>query len=384
MRSTLLITAITLLLFACGNDQDKQSELKKLEQQRDELNKQIEMLRAELAVESANHDEIKKVVEIRQINAQPFRHYVKIQGMVESDNNILIPAQASGIVKRIYVKEGQNVQKGKLLAELDGAIYESQIKELETNLELATSLFKRQERLWNKKIGSEVQYLQAKVNKESLQQKLVTVTEQYRLTKITAPIDGTVDRILIKENEAAAAGMGTIRVVKQSALKITAKLSEVYQGRIKEGDSVGVEVPLLNTSFNSTVFAVSQVIDPNSRTFVIEISVPKTQDILKPNMLVKLSINDYSNARALTVPLKAVQRTADASFLFVAKAANGNEDDVRVAEKRLVKPGLYYENRLEITSGLEDGEYIIVNGFSDLANEEKVRLAKTELKTTMN
>jgi multidrug efflux pump subunit AcrA (membrane-fusion protein) len=141
---------------------------------------------------------------------------------------------------------------------------------------------------------------------------------------------------------------------------------------------------MLNDIFTSVVSAVSQVIDPNSRTFVIEISVPKTQDNLKPNLLVKLSINDYSNTRALTVPLKAVQRTADASFLFVAKQANGNEDDVRVAEKRLVKPGLYYENRLEISSGLEDGEYIIVNGFSDLANEEKVRLAKTELKTTMN
>jgi len=384
MRSTLLLTAITLLLFACGSDLDKQAELKNLEQQRDKLSKQIEKLRAELSAESAKNVEIKKVVEIRQINASPFRHYVKIQGMVESDNNILIPAQASGIVKRIYVKEGQQVQKGRLLAELDGAIYESQIKELKTSLELATTLFTRQERLWNKKIGSEVQYLQAKVNKEGLEQRLATVTEQYRMTKISAPIDGSVDQILIKENEAAAAGMGTIRIVKQSALKITAKLSEVYQGRIHEGDSVGVEVPILNNTFTSIVSAVSQVIDPNSRTFIVEITVPKSQDNLKPNMLVRLSINDYSNANALTIPLKALQRTADASFLFVAKQAAGAEDDIRIAEKRFVKGGMYYENRLEITSGLTDGEFVIVNGFSDLANEEKVRLAKTDMNTTMN
>ena len=355
-----------------------------MEEQRNDLDKQIIALRAELASESNDEVEIKKIVEISQINHAPFRHFVKIQGTVESDNNILIPAQASGVVKKIYVKEGQRVKKGQLLAELDAAIYESQIKELKTGLELATTLYNRQERLWNKKIGSEVQYLQAKTNKESLDQKLATVTEQYRLTKITAPIDGSVDRIIIKENEATAAGMGTIRIVGLSALKITAKLSEVYQERIKEGDSVTVEVPMLNQNFNSVVSAVAKVIDPNNRTFSIDVIVPRSGNDLKPNMLVRLSINDYSNMTALAVPLKSVQRTADASFLFVASKVEGSPDNVRIAEKRFVKPGLYFENKLEINSGLKDGEFVIVNGFNDLANNEKVRLANTDMKTTMN
>jgi membrane fusion protein, multidrug efflux system len=383
MKTTILLT-ITLLFIACASDKDKQSQLKELEQKRDDLNTQIEKLRAELAMETTSNKEIKKVVEISQINYSPFQHFIKIQGNVESDNNILIPAQASGVVKKIYVKEGQSVHKGQLLAELDGAIYESSIRELETSLELATTIFKRQERLWEKKIGSEIQYLQAKTNKESLQQKLATVKEQYRLTKVTAPIDGSVDQIMIKENEATAAGMGTIRVVKLTDLKITAKLSEVYQGSIHKGDSVDVEIPLMNKTFKSRVSAVAEVIDPNNRTFIVEISVPKSLNNLKPNMLVRLSINDYANPAALTVPLQSVQKTADASFLFVANIEKESAGNIYTAEKRFIKPGMYYENRLEIKDGLQNGEFVIITGFRDLADNEKVRLATADPKTSMN
>lgn len=384
MKSIILLILTTLVLFACGSSQDKKAQLKKLEQQRDNLDKQIKTLRSELAMESHNEVEINKVVEISKINYAPFRHFTKIQGTIESDNNILIPAQASGIVKKIYVKEGQKVKKGQLLAKLDGAIYESQIKELEANLELATTLFNRQQRLWDKHIGSEVQYLQAKTNKESLQQMMATVKEQYRYTKIISPINGSVDHIMIKENEAAAAGFGTIRVVKSTDLKITAKLSEVYQESINKGDSVEVEVPVLKKSFRSGVSAVSQVIDPNSRTFIVEVHVPKSLTDLKPNMLVKLSINDYTNSNGLAVPLKAVQKTADASFLFVARKAEKSADNVWIAEKRFVQPGMYYDDKVEIKNGLDNGEFIIVTGFRDLANNEKVRLANTNMNTSMN
>ncbi len=384
MRSIFLFTLTALLFFSCSNVEDKRALLKDLEQKRDDINKQIEKLRSELVVEANDANLIKKVIETRQIKHKPFLHFIKIQGTVESDNNIMIPAQASGVVKKIYVKEGQLVDKGKLMAELDGAIYESQIKELKTNLELATTVFKRQERLWNKNIGSEIQYLQAKTDKESLEQKLTTVEEQYRLTKIIAPISGNVDRILIKENEATAAGMGTIRVVQVSALKIRAKLSEVYQGSVKKGDSVGVEIPLLNKSFQSVVSAVSQVIDQNNRTFDVDVYVPKSLQDIKPNMIVKLLINNYRNPDALIVPLKAVQKTAESSFLFIAKKSQEASDGIWIAEKRFIKPGMYYNNMLEIKDGLQEGEYIIVSGFRDLADGEKVRLADKKMKTQIN
>ena len=131
-----------------------------------------------------------------------------------------MPSQTSGVVKKIYVNEGDVVSAGQLLAELDGAVYERNIAELENSLQLATTIFERQQRLWDKKIGSEIQYLQAKNNKEGLEKKLATVREQYRMTKITAPISGTVDEVVIKEGEAAAAGFGAVRIVQLSALKI--------------------------------------------------------------------------------------------------------------------------------------------------------------------
>lgn len=368
---------ITLLLIACGSG-DKQARLKELESQRDDLDKEIETLKSELQKSGSASEDVKKVVQIQQVLQSPFHHYIKIQGNVESDNNILIPAQSSGIVKKIYVSEGDIVKKGQLLAELDGAILESSIKELETNLELATTIFERQARLWNKNIGSEVQYLQAKAGKESLEQKLATVKEQYRLTKIIAPIGGSVDQILIKENEATAAGFGTIRVVKLSELKITAKLSEVYQGSVKSGDKVTVSLPLLSTSFESTIIAVSQVVDKKNRTFGIEIKVPKSMKNIRPNMLVKLDINDYANLKGLTVPLRAIQKTADRTFLFVAKNTNENPNGIWTVEKRFVETGKMYENKLEIAGGLKNGEYIVIAGHQDLVDSQNVRLAKTD------
>lgn len=229
-----------------------------------------------------------------------------------------------------------------------------------------------------------MQYLQAKTGKESLVQRLASVKEQYRLTKITAPISGSVDQILIKESEATAAGFGVIRVVKLSDLKITAKLSEVYQGSVNKGDPVSIEAPLLNKSFNSTISSVAQVIDPKNRIFSIEISVPKDVRDLKPNMLVKLSINDYSNPIGLAVPLKAVQKTADNYFLFIANKAGKPDESIWSVEKRFVQPGKLSGNSLEISDGLKNGEFIVVTGHQDLADNQKVRLADTKQTATKN
>lgn len=377
MKKIISLTLVTLVIIACGAG-DKQARLKELEKKRDNLNSEIETLRSELAVERIDNEEIKKVVQLELITPSIFNHFIKIQGTIESDNNILIPAQSSGVIKRIYVSEGAHVKKGQLLAELDGAIYERSIDELKTNLELATTMFERQDRLWNKKIGSEIQYLQAKTGKESLQQRLATVEEQYRLTKIISPIEGSVDQILIRENEATAAGFGTIRVVKLSELKITAKLSEVYLGSIKMGDSVKVEIPLLSRSFTSTVTSVAQVIDSKNRTFGIEIEVPKTEKNIKPNMLVKLDINDYSNEQSLTVPLRSIQKTADNTFLFIAKKPDDNKSDIWTVEKRIVEVGKFNNNMLEIVKGLHSGDYIVIAGHQDLADKQKVRLAISE------
>jgi RND family efflux transporter MFP subunit len=363
------------LTTACG-PKNNQARLEKLERQRDNLNQQIEKLKTEIAGEEGG--EVKKdkttYVAIQQINPSPFRHFIKVQGTVESDNNILIPAQTSGLVKRIYVDEGDRVPSGKLLAELDGAILERSIAEVENSLELAQTIFERQQRLWNKNIGSEIEYLRAKNNKESLEKKLETLHEQYKMTKITSPISGTVDDIMIKEGEMAAAGRGTIRIVQLSRLKIAASLSENYISHVKRNDIVHVAVPVIGREYDLTIDAVSQVIDPENRTFEIEIGIPAKEKDLKPNMLAIVTINDYTNPQALVVPQSIIQKTGSQQFLFAAV----KDGEQWIAQKKTITTGVNYRGNIEVSEGIHEGEFIITFGFQNLADGQRISVEKME------
>jgi len=307
-------------------------------------------------------------VKISQVEKERFQHFVQVQGTVESDNNVLIAPQSSGVVKKIYVNAGNKVTKGQLLAELDGSILESSIAEVENGLKLAETIFERQQRLWNKNIGSEIEFLQAKNNKEGLEKRLVTLKEQYKLTKIFTPLSGTVDEVLIKEGEMAVAGLGAVRVVQLSNLKIKVDLSEIYISRIKKNDLVHVKIPVIGREFDLRVDAVSQVIDPQNRTFQIEMKIPKSEIGIKPNMLSVLTINDYTNDEALIVPLNIVQETGQEQFVFVAEQINGDW----IARRRSVKTGNSYIDRAEISSGIQEGEYVVTFGYQNLADGQNL------------
>jgi membrane fusion protein (multidrug efflux system) len=366
---------IVMLIATCAPPRDKQDQLARLEAQRDALTAQIEQLKSEIAQEDGEPPQ-QALAYVRGIEVRPalFRHFIQVQGTVESDNNILIPAQSNGVVKKIHVRQGDSVSQGQLLAELDGAILESGIAELEHGLELATTIYERQDRLWKKNIGSELEYLTAKNNKEGLERKLETLQEQYKLTKIRAPISGTVDNVLIKEGEMAAAGFGTIRIVQLSRLKLKAPLSENYISRIKKGDTVQVRVPVAGREMELKIDAVSQVIDANNRTFQIEIRIPAREEYLKPNMLAVIIINDYSNPEALTVPQNVVQETGTEAFLFVAEERDGGW----IARRRTVVPGENYGEQLEINEGLSAGEFVVTFGFQNLADGQPVSINREQ------
>jgi membrane fusion protein (multidrug efflux system) len=368
-KNLFVIAVISLLLVPVCRRGDKQTELNRLEAQREALDKRIEQLRAEITrTNGQGSPEILAYVRGTEVHPSLFRHFIQVQGSVESDNNILIPAQSNGVVKRLYVRQGDKVAEGQLLAELDGSVLESSLAELQNSLNLATTIYERQSRLWEKNIGSELEYLQAKNNRDNLEKRLKTLQEQYRMTKIASPIDGMVDDVLIKEGEMAAAGRGAIRIVQLSKLKIKASLSENYISRIRKGDPVTVQIAVADRTLNLTIDAVSQVIDPNNRTFNIEIRLPVREGDLKPNMLAVVTINDYTNPRALTVPQNVVQETGEGQFLFVAEEEGGR----RIARRRTVTPGGAYDNRLEILAGLAPGETVITFGFQTLADGQPV------------
>ena len=375
-KITLLLILGAFLLTACG-PRDKQSQLRRMERQRDALNEKIEQLEAEIAQSSGGQPQMSEkliYVAVKQTNPLVFQHFIKVQGTVESDNNILIPSQTSGIVKKILVDEGDRVTKGQLLAELDGAIYESSIAEMENALDLANTIFERRKRLWDKNIGSEIEFLQAKNNKENLEKRLVTLNEQYQLTKITSPINGTVDDIMIKEGEMAAAGRGAIRIVQLSRLKIVAALSENHISRIKKNDIVSVEIPVLGLNFKNSIGSVSQVIDPDNRTFDIEIEVPREQKNIKPNMLAVVTITDYTNPQAIVVSQNIIQKTGTENFLFSASKENGRW----IASRKVIQTGENYNDRVEILAGINPGDFVIISGFQNLADGQRVSVTNQD------
>ncbi len=368
-RKYLALLGMSLILVACGPSSEE-AQLARLEGQRDALTEEIEILKQEIAQKSRPGVKREKLmnVKISQVEKGRFQHFIQVQGTVESDNNVLIASQSSGIVKKIHVNAGNKITKGQLLAELDGSILESSIAEVENGLKLAETIFERQQRLWDKNIGSEIEFLQARNNKVGLEKRLATLKEQYKMTKIFTPLSGTVDEILIKEGEMAVAGMGAVRVVQLSNLKIKVDLSEVYISRVKINDFVHVKIPATGREFDLSVDAVSQVIDPENRTFQIEMKVPKSEVGIKPNMLSVLTINDYTNDEALIVPLNIVQETGQEQFIFVAEQINGDW----ISRRRSINTGNSYIDRAEISSGLQEGEYVVTFGYQNLADGQKL------------
>lgn len=370
MKRVVPIVIAVLVFAACS--QDKNTKLEQLIQKRDALNEQIAQLEQEVAENTEEVDIPEKVIPVKVQDVKPseFNHYIEIQGDIKSDNEITLPNQSSGVVRKIYIEKGDVVKEGQLLAELDGVIYEKNIAAVKTQLELAKTVFERQQRLWDKKIGSEIQYLQAKTNKEAAEQQLQALVEQYKLTKYYAPFSGTVDQIMLKEGEMAAAGFPAIRVIKDGALKITAVLSEVHIGNVKVNDPVMVTVPRIDKEFKTKVAATAEVIDPGNRTFDIEVAVPKGIKEIRPNMVAVLEINDYKNAEAIKLPINAVIADESEQFIFVAVKENNRW----VAKRRVVETGRYNDTHVEIMTGLQANEKAIVFGFQDLSDGQLIEI----------
>jgi RND family efflux transporter MFP subunit len=277
------------------------------------------------------------------------------------------------VVTKIHVREGDLVKKGQLMAELDSESIRNMINEIKNGLELATTIYNRQKNLYDKNIGTEVQYLQSKTSMEDLQLKLRNAETELERTKIYSPIDGMVDFVAIKEGEAAVPNMGAIRVTNLTSQKVVAKVAENFLRRIRPGDMAKIYFPVLDDHIEAPVSAVSKVIDPNNRTIDIEVKLPD-DGRFNPNMLAVITLVDYSNPQAITLPVNAIQRDENRRFVYVAF---GQENDW-VAQLRTVETGLISRDIVEVTSGLKPGETVITFGFNLISAGDKVKLSFQE------
>jgi len=309
-------------------------------------------------------------VNVEAVQPTTFKHYLNIQGTVESDKTISITPKAAATVEEINVQAGDVVKKGAVLAKLDGKVTQTQIAEVKSQLELAKTRYERQKNLRKDNIGSEIQLLEAETQVRSLENQLATLQEQYDNYVIRATIGGTVNRVSIKEGENVGPSRPAFQIANSEALKVTAEISESYINQIETTDSVTIALPSIDRQLTKPIDVVSKVIDPANRTFGIEVYIPNIDGLVRPNMLAKLKINDYQRSNVLTVPVNIVQKTNNKAYLFVA-AQNGSE---WVAKQRSVVAGNSYGDKIIIEEGLQPGDQIITVGYNGLNDGDLISI----------
>ena len=370
------IVATIILLAACGEPLPQTLSEKKvlLQSKKKELLKlsgEIEKLESEIAKsDPAVREQVRRSpVNVANVEEVKYQHFVNIQGKVEANNNIQVSPVLGGRVIQIFSSQGQYVKKGQLLAQLDDAVMKRSIEEVKTSLDLANIMYEKQKRLWDQQIGTEVQYLTAKNQKEALERRLETLEEQLDMSKIKAPISGTVDEIIPKVGETVSPGFPAFRIVNNADLSFKADLSESYIPYIKRGDLVKLNFPTIDKTLEARVSTVGQSIDPNNRTFKVEVKLPADK-MLKSNMFGEVSINDQTIEKAVMIPLEVIQQSEKGPFIFVAqKSADG---DKWKAFRKNIELGLSDEGLIQAKSGLSPGEKLIISGYKDLSDGQEV------------
>ena len=371
MKPIAIITAI-LFLTACGGGMkdnaatltDKKVQLEGLKKEQQSLTEKITTLEQEIAkLDPSTIAEKIKLVSVSVIEAQNFTHYIDLQGKIATENIYYVsPRGMGGQVKEIYVKQGDNVRKGQLLLKLDDAVLQQNIKQLETQLEFAKNIFERQKNLWNDGIGTEVQYLTAKNNVEGLEKQMAVIKEQSNTSRVYAEVSGVVDNVNIRVGELFnGSPLAGITIVNPSALKATVDVPENYVSRIRKGMPVVVDIPDLGKSFNTQVSLISETINQNSRSFIAESRLPASP-LLKPNQLAVVKILDHEAKNAIVVPVETIQADDKGKYVFVLKEENGK----KIARKKPVTIGEFYDELIEIKTGIASGEQLITKGFQGL------------------
>ena len=314
------------------------------------------------------------LVESIELEKEIFNHFVSFQGSIETDKNVVIYPEIPGLLKKIHVEEGQQVSEGTLLAEIsDGGLID-QLDQLKLQLKLAKTTYNRQKRLWNQKIGSEIQFLQAKTTYLSLQKSVSQMNDQVTKTKITAPFDGIIDHIIADSGSNLSPGMTPIlRVVNLDQMKVAAEIPEMHLPNIQKNTSAIVYIPVLGIQFNEVVASVGNFINPNNRSFRVEISINNENGALKPNMTAEIKVNDYKNPEAILVPIKDILENQNGeSYVYLLEVSDEAKDIYKVV-KTFVKLGETSDNKIEIIEGLEAGDKIVEEGIRLIKDQQLVK-----------
>jgi len=386
MRKIYSLFAITLLLASCGGKKEQSvqdvvasNDLAKIREKKASVEDKIQTLTEDIKLLNSKISELdtnKKVPLITVLSAKEevFNHYLELQGNVQTKQNVLIYPEMPGQLVRIYVKEGQKVRKGQALAKIDDGGLSNQLAQVETQAALAETTYKRQKRLWEQKIGSEIQYLQAKTNYEAQTNAVNQLRRQLAKSVITAPFSGVIDDVIKEQGTVVAPGMGSevFRIVNLKDMYIETDVPESYITSIKKGKAVEVEFPVLGEKITSKIRQAGNFINPANRTFKVEVGVPNTDGKIKPNLTAKLKINDYSNGNAILIPQSIISENANGEqYIYVVENI---KDEVGTAKQAIISTGKTQGDIIEVLSGVESGVKIIDEGARSVKNGQEVKI----------
>lgn len=387
MIKNIFLTVFSLALLSCGGDKKNSTEaliekgdLKELRLKRSEVITQADVLSKELkkiddAISALDQNHKETLITTFQAKDTVFKHYLELQAAVQTKENIVVNAEFGGILMQIYVKEGQRVSKGQALGKIDDGGLTQQLAQLEIQAVLAKTTFDRQKNLWDQKIGSEIQYLQAKSNYEAQNKAVLQLKRQMAKTVVKAPFSGIIDEIISERGSVVGPGSPILRVISLGNMYLEAEVPEKYIGAVKRGTEVIVDFPMLNEKITTTISLVNNNINPGNRSFKVQIQVPNKSGLIKPNLSAKININDYSNLKVITVPLSIISENADGEqYIYIAEQTG--KDSQAIAKKVIVKTGKSQGDLIEILEGLNDGDSIIKEGARSIKDGQKVSIIK--------
>ena len=377
MKKIAILTILSFVLFACGNKENNQSieslietkNIKALNEKKTALQAEIAKIEAGLATLDVKKEEA--LVTVATIKDTIFNHYLDIQGSVDTKENILIQPEFSGTLTSLTVKAGDRVSKGQILGRVDDAGMSQQLASAENQYSLAKTTYERQKNLWDKKIGSEIQFLQAQTQMISAQKAVAQIKAQLSKTVIRAPFTGTIDEVFVEKGQVVSpSAQGLMRIVNLANMYVATTVPESYIGKLKMGDLVDVYLTSLGKTYKGKVRQVGNFINPNNRSFGIEVSLPNPDNLLRPNQVAKLKITDYTNKNAIVVPTGVIQKDGSGSnYVYVVQESNGKTG---TAKKVIVEIGKSSENVTEIVSGLSTNDIIVVEGLNSISNGMKL------------
>ena len=368
MKKILSLLLITAVFAACGGKGvDKKAQLADLKVKQADLSAQISALEKELGASDTTRKEKIKYISTMPVAPSVFNSFIELQGAVVAEDEVYVNAKVPGSITKVYIKVGDRVSAGQVVAEIDNDLLFSQMDELKKRYELANEVFQKQAALWKQNIGSEVQYLSAKNNKEAIEKSMATLQKSADMYQIKAPISGVVDDVPMKIGSGAAPGMPLAKIVNFSKLKVRVDAPETYVGRLRVGNSVLVQFTDINKEISSKISYIGAGVNPANRTVKVEIPIKSNEPGLLPNMATVVKVVNYSNPRAMVIPINLVQKDlSNQDFVLVEEGGYAKRIDVKVGQQ--------YGANCEVLTGLKSGDKLVVVGYQDLNNGDKVAI----------